>query len=88
MTYNPFSDYGKLLEMDNRRRLSLIALWRREGRCTECGNVLLGGDVLDAQGVVFFGGAPHEAGDRVCFWCIEGFCQEPWDPPRWPGGRA
>lgn len=62
---------NKALSEERERQAIQIAQWRRDGRCTECGCVLVGdADVLDATGVRYFGGAPHLIGDRVCFWCI------------------
>jgi hypothetical protein len=84
------ADPFRSLSEERKRRLSQIAQWRRDGCCTFCGCVLLG-DVtpLDEEGAKFFGGPPHLAGDRMCFWCFESWTEcQPDEPSRYQGGRA
>jgi hypothetical protein len=67
---DPWADFNDWRFKEQEKRLGQIQHWRNTGCCTECGNKLLGEvDALDDDGVVFWGGAPHEPGDRVCFWC-------------------
>lgn len=71
----------------NRPSPATVERWRTTGCCTECGNPLVGAKPIGEQGVVFFG-APHQAEDVICFWCMERWTQDAGDLSPWPTGHA